>query len=135
MEADLEKIYKGSCHCGQVTYQVLLNFTNGTQRCNCTYCTKTRNWGIRTTPDKFRLLQGADALSDYQGSTYKIFCRFCGTNLYYYGNVPEMGGEFLTIRVNTLDDVSNDEILQGPIHYLDGKNDNWWQEPLDTRTL
>ena len=33
-----------------------------------------------------------------------------------------MGGEFLTIRVNTLDDVSNDEILQGPIHYLDGKN-------------
>lgn len=46
-----------------------------------------------------------------------------------------MGGEFLTVRVNTLDHITNDEILEQPIIYSDGKNDAWWQEPQDIRTL
>lgn len=131
----MEKTYQGSCHCGQVSYEVQLDFSKGTQRCNCSYCTKTRNWGIRTISDKFTLLSGEDNLADYHGSAHKIFCKNCGTNLYYYGNIPEMGGEFLTVRVNTLDHITNDEILEQPIIYSDGKNDAWWQEPQDIRTL
>ncbi|MGT2908458.1 GFA family protein [Streptococcus dentapri] len=71
----MEKTYQGSCHCGQVSYEVQLDFSKGTQRCNCSYCTKTRNWGIRTTSDKFTLLSGEDNLADYHGSAHKIFCK------------------------------------------------------------
>lgn len=136
----MRKKYHGSCHCGSVSYDATLDLSTGTSRCNCSYCTKTRNWNAQVAPEDFNLVSGEDSVSDYSkdwgtGNLHHIFCKKCGTNIYGYGHIPEMGGDFVAIQVNTLDNASNDELMSGTLRLCDGRNDNWMQTPSDTRTL
>jgi hypothetical protein len=84
--------------------------------------------------------QGEDALGDYgkdwgEGNIHHRFCSRCGINLYGHGFIAEAGGAFLSVQVNTLDDASIDELVSGPVHYADGRNDNWMNPPADTRAM
>lgn len=115
-------LHKGSCHCGAVHFEVLVDATSGT-RCNCTVCTKTYVTGARGTLGSLKVLKGHDDVSGYQtGHATRHFCKRCGIHLWGDGHVAEIGGDFLSVNLNALDDIDLGEVKIG---YYDGRHDNW----------
>jgi len=134
-----KKTYQGSCHCGRVRFEADLDLSGPTFRCNCTYCTKARNWFATTEPDSFRLLAGESDLADYQFGPKRLlhqFCRNCGVRP--FGRlVAEVEGmaPFVAIALASLDDVDPGTLAVAPIQYFDGRNDDFESAPAETRHL
>ena len=80
--------YEGSCHCGALRFQADLELAAGTNKCNCSNCSKSRAWfAFARGADRYRLLSGSEALTEYRWTppgrsepflTY-AFCRTCGS--------------------------------------------------------
>ncbi len=119
-------------------FEADIDLAQGTDKCNCTICTKTRNWNVIIKPDAFRLLSGEDAQSNYQfGSKqgHSLFCRTCGVRCFERGHVKEIGGDYVSIKVGSLDDLDAADLVAAPVRFSNGRDNTWWEPPAETRHL
>ena len=132
------KTYVGSCHCGKVRYEADVDLAAGTGRCNCSICTKLRYWGAQVKPQAFRLISGEEDLGDYQFgsmSGHHRFCKSCGAHPFGHGYIEQIGGAYYSVNIACLDNVEPKDLAEIPITYMDGRNNNWWNTPAETRYL
>src|SRR5262245_37228372 len=114
---------RGSCHCGAVRYAANLDVRAGATMCNCTICTKLGARGGIVKPDAFELLEGGEHVHTYVWGhkiSQRFFCKHCGVYCFARGNLPELGGEYVSINYNTLDDVDVGTLKLG---HWDGRHD------------
>jgi hypothetical protein len=133
----MRKTYQGSCHCGDVRFECTVDLAEGTSKCNCSICSKARFWKTIVRPDSFRLLQGEQALSDYQfGSRtiHHLFCARCGVKTFGRGHLEALGGTFYAVNVACLD-APVEDLAGAHVTFEDGRHDRWEATPVETRHL
>lgn len=120
----MQKTYHGSCHCGAVRFEADIDLTQPSYRCNCSICRRTRFWAAVAGPEGFRLLAGEADLTQYLFNTrnnHHYFCTHCGVRAFGVGNETPMG-KMYGVNLGCLDDVSDEDLSQVPIIYVDGLN-------------
>jgi hypothetical protein len=135
-----KKTYHGSCHCAAVAFEAQIDFEQGTTRCNCSICSKSRFWFAIVPAGDFKIERGDDALSDYtwippgksESHLRYRFCKTCGIRIVGEGS----GGEFYAVSIAALDDIGNEaDLLAKTLKYNDGRHDDLQHAPADTRLL
>ena len=124
------KLHQGGCHCGAVRYQVTIDASQGS-RCNCSICNKISQLGGMVKPAAFQLVAGEESITKYAwGSevSRRSFCKHCGVHCFGAGHLDELGGDFVSINLNTLDDVDPIDVQ---VIYWDGRHNNWHAGPRD----
>lgn len=93
----------GGCHCGRVRFEVDAPTRIEVLDCNCSMCRMTGFLHLIVPATRFRLLQGADALSEYRfntGTAKHLFCRHCGIKAFY---VPRSHPDGYSVNARCLD--------------------------------
>jgi hypothetical protein len=123
--------HHGSCLCGDVQFEVELDWTQGS-RCNCTLCTKIGMVGSIVKPAAFRLKSPESQLSSFTRTPEigkRFFCSRCHVYCFGTGHLEVLGGDFVSVNLNCLDgfDVSRAELI-----HWDGRHNNWHAGPRPT---
>jgi len=74
------KTYKGSCHCKAVCFEIDTDLPELTT-CDCSICRRKNALMVKVHESSLRLLDGAQALSEYRfhtGTARHYFCKACG---------------------------------------------------------
>ena len=128
------KRYVGGCHCGAVRFEADLDLSTAS-RCNCTLCVKRSATGLIVKPAAFRLVSREESLAAYSWAsktgTY-YFCPKCGIHVFGRGSLPQLGGEYVSVNVNCIDDLDPATLK---VVYWDGRHDNWFNPPEVTSYL
>src|SRR6266705_4537509 len=98
------KSYKGSCHCGAVTFQVQCTLSPAL-RCNCSLCRRKGAVMAAVNPEHFKLLSGEGSLALYQFNTRTAkhyFCKVCGI---YTFHSPRTNPNIYRVNVGCLEGV------------------------------
>jgi hypothetical protein len=112
--------YTGSCHCGQVSFQVEGDL-KGVMECNCSICSRkgALMWFVPRTA--MTLLTPDAALSTYTFNRHVIqhrFCKSCGIHAFGEG-VDPTGNAMAAINVRCLDGV---DLASLPVQHFDGRS-------------
>ena len=111
-------IYRGSCHCGAVQFEVEAPAIIEGQDCNCSICSKSGYLHLIVPKSKFKLIQGEANLTTYTFDTAEAkhtFCKTCGIKSFY---IPRSNPDGYDINVRCLDPQPRSLIIEE----FDGKN-------------
>ena len=89
--------------------------------CNCSICSRSATLLAFVPDDQFKLLSGADVLTDYQFNKkhiYHQFCSICGIRAFSHGAGKD-GRTMRAINVRCLEGV---DIASLEVNYVDGKS-------------
>src|SRR5215510_10983836 len=110
--------HKGSCHCGQIAFEVEGKFDT-VMECNCSHCSR-KGYLLWFVPRTQLVLQSPDsALSTYTFNKHVIkhhFCGRCGCAPFGFG--VQNGTEMAAVNVRCLEDV---ELSTLPRQFFDGR--------------
>lgn len=98
--------YKGSCHCGNVAFEVE-GTLDGVMSCNCSICRRKGALMWFVPRDALKLLTPDSNAATYAFNRHVIrhrFCPTCGIHPYGEGTDPK-GNAVAAINVRCLDDV------------------------------
>lgn len=73
--------YKGSCHCGGVTFRISAEQMDELTTCDCSLCARKNALMLKVREDALSILSGEELLSLYQWNTRRAkhyFCSRCG---------------------------------------------------------
>lgn len=118
----------GGCHCGAIRFEVTLDASKGS-RCNCSICTMTGVTGAMVKPHELVVTKGEDFASVYEWGgkmSKRYFCPSCGIHVFGRGHLAELGGDFASINLNTLDGL---DLRDVSVIYWDGRHNNWQAGP------
>lgn len=112
--------YRGSCHCGQVAFEVEGEI-QGAMACNCSICARkgTLMWFVPR--EKLHLLTPDDAASTYTFNKHLIrhrFCPTCGIHPYGEADGPD-GKPMAAINLRCIEGIDLDAI---PVKHYDGRS-------------
>jgi hypothetical protein len=105
----VKEIYKGSCHCGNVQFEVKMDLDH-VRVCDCTLCRKRGALNHRVENSDLTLLTPLENMTLYQWHTMTAkdyFCATCGMLPFRH---PRTAPELWTINVRCIDDVDLDSI-------------------------
>jgi hypothetical protein len=113
------RTYQGSCHCGAVKFEVTMPPPTRAIACNCSMCSRT-GWLLAfAKDDTFKLLHGADAVTDYQfnkKTIHHVFCKICGVRAYSTGS-DKHGKPTMAVNLRCVADI---DVTSLPVERFDG---------------
>jgi hypothetical protein len=113
-------IYKGSCHCGKVAFEVEGEI-NGAIACNCSICIRKGSLLWFVPREKLRLLTPEETASTYTFNKHVIKHRFCPTcGIHPYGEgVDPKGNRMAAINIRCLEGI---DLASVPVQNFDGRS-------------
>jgi hypothetical protein len=106
--------HRGGCHCGAVAFEVEAPPRVTVSRCSCSICRMSGYLHLIVPRARFRLLRGAEALTEYRfntGTAQHLFCSRCGVKSFY---VPRSNPDGYSVNLNCLDPATLAEVTIEP---------------------
>ena len=111
--------HSGSCHCGQVAFEVEGEITGGVA-CNCSMCQRKGSllWFVPRTA--LRVTTGEDAMATYTFNKHVVrhrFCPTCGIHPFGEGVDPD-GTAMAAINLRCIEGIDLEAV---PVTHYDGR--------------
>jgi hypothetical protein len=100
---DAQVLHRGGCHCGRVRFELDAPARIVALECNCSICRMSGFVHLIVPARRFRIVAGAEALTEYTfntGAAKHRFCRYCGVKSFY---VPRSNPDGIDVNVRCID--------------------------------
>jgi hypothetical protein len=118
----------GSCHCGQVAFEIDGEIPAELVRCTCSFCSKRGALYAYFAPERFRAVTPTEANATYRWQSRMVahsFCPTCGCATWSDSPAFELDGSFeqgkrrIGVNARLFDGF---EAADWPVTVIDGKN-------------
>lgn len=128
--------HTGGCHCGRVRFEVDAPARLEVADCNCSMCAKAGYLHLIVPAERFRLIQGRDALTTYTfntGIAQHLFCRYCGVKSFY---VPRSHPDGISVNARCIDSDSIESMSVRPFdgQHWEAARESWVSPSHDDQT-